>query len=112
MNAPPSPSARSAGVVCYPGPAGVTDAELEPAVWSAIARATPLASDLEDDVEALLVRGARGEQSLACYLVPISMAYELVGRLRGSWRGFSGGEGADAELARFFGVLEERGGPA
>ncbi len=103
-------SARAAGVVCYPGPAGVTDAELEPAAWDAITAATPLARDLEDDVEALLVRGARGAQSLACYLVPISLAYELVGKLRESWRGFSGGEEAEAELARFFGSLEERGG--
>lgn len=103
-------SRRACGVVCYPGPAGVTDAELEPTAWDAIAAATPLAADLEHDVEALLVRGGRGVQVLVCYLVPISTAYELAGRLRGSWNGFSGGEEADSELARFFAELDERGG--
>lgn len=102
-------SQRESGVVCYPGPAGVTDAELEPTAWDAIAAATPLAHDLEPDVEALLVHGPRGAASLACYLVPISTAYELVGRLRGTWRGFSGGEESDVELARFFTELDERG---
>jgi hypothetical protein len=103
-------SGRASGVVCYPGPAGVTDAELEPTAWDSIASATSLANELEDDVEALLVRGGRGVQSLACYLVPISTAYELVGRLRSSWHGFSGGEEAEAELASFFTVLDQRGG--
>ncbi|HEX5064240.1 MAG TPA: DUF5947 family protein [Kofleriaceae bacterium] len=102
-------SLRGCGVVCYPGPAGVTDAALEPAVWDAICDATPLAADLEADVEALIVRGGRGATTLRCYLVPISTAYELVGRLRRSWQGFSGGEEAEAELASFFAELERRG---
>jgi hypothetical protein len=103
-------SQRGQGVVCYPGPAGMTEAELEPEVWDAICAATELASDLEDDVEALLVRGARGAAALACYLVPISTAYELVARLRAVWEGFSGGERADAELAAFFADLDRKGG--
>lgn len=102
-------SLRGAGVVCYPGPAGVTDAALEPSVWDAICDATPLAADLEPDVEALIVRGGRGVTALSCYLVPISTAYDLVGRLRRSWQGFSGGEQADAELESFFAELERRG---
>lgn len=102
-------TARGQGMVCYPGPAGVTQAELAPEAWEAIAAATPLARDLADDVEALLVRGARGERALACYLVPISAGYELVARLRAVWEGFSGGERAEAELARFFADLDRRG---
>ncbi|MCW5809118.1 MAG: hypothetical protein KIT31_42585, partial [Deltaproteobacteria bacterium] len=99
------------GIVCYPGPAGVIEAELAPEAWEALAAATPLARDLADDVEALLVRGARGERALACYLVPISAGYELVARLRAVWEGFSGGERAEAELARFFADLDRRGQP-
>jgi hypothetical protein len=102
-------STRSRSVVCYPGPAGITDAALEPAVWEAIRVATPLARQLEHDVEALLVRGGRGATSLACYLVPISTAYELVARLRACWEGFSGGERAETELATFFTELDQRG---
>jgi hypothetical protein len=97
-------------VICYPGPAGIVDAEVDPATWDAIAAATPLAATLEPDVEALLVRGVRGQPAMTCYLVPITAAYELVGRLRASWRGFSGGDDAERELDAFFAGLDRRGG--
>jgi hypothetical protein len=42
--------------------------------------------------------------------VPISAAYELVGRLRSVWEGFTGGERGDAEIAAFFAELDRRGG--
>jgi len=97
-------------VICYPGPAGIVDAELDPATWDAVAGATPLAGSLEPHVEALLVRGKRGQAAMACYLVPITAAYELVGKLRASWRGFSGGDEAERELDAFFASLDRRGG--
>lgn len=102
-------SRRDTSIVCYPGPAGLTEAELEADAWQAICAATPLAHELAPDVEALLVRGARGARTLACYLVPISTAYELVGRLRVAWEGFSGGARGEAELAAFFAELDRRG---
>lgn len=101
---------RRGGVVCYPGPAGIVEGELEDVVWSAVCAATPLGGELEDDVEALLIRGARGVAGLACYLVPISTAFELVGRLRTSWQGFGGGASADQALEAFFTELDHRGG--
>ncbi|HEY3802328.1 MAG TPA: DUF5947 family protein [Kofleriaceae bacterium] len=99
---------RSAGTtrVGYPGAAGVVDGELDETVWTAVAGATPLARELADDVEALLVRGARGAHKLACYLVPVTRAYELAGALRESWRGFSGGDDAHARIAGFFATLD------
>ncbi|MDB4959791.1 MAG: hypothetical protein JWO36_7360 [Myxococcales bacterium] len=103
-------SASGHAVISYPGPAGVTEAELEPAVWEAIVAATPLAAQLERDVEAILVHGERGAPTMACYLVPISSAYELAGRLRTCWRGFSGGDEAAREIAAFFADLDRRGG--
>lgn len=103
-------SLRSIGVVCYPGPAGVIDAELEPTAWEAIGAATRLADQLADDVEALLIRGGRGGGPLACYLVPITAAFELAGRLRGAWSGFSGGAAAEAVIATTFADLDRRGG--
>ena len=104
-------SVRGQAIISYPGPAGLTEAELEADVWEALRRATPLADELEPDVEALLVCGVshRGPQAMACYLVPISSAYELVGRLRGVWEGFGGGARADAELAAFLAELEVKG---
>jgi hypothetical protein len=93
-------------VVCYPGPAGIVDAELDPGVWDTIAAATSLAAELVPEVEALLIRGERGSSTLACYLVPITAAYELVARLRRSWRGFTGGDEAIREIAELFGRLD------
>jgi hypothetical protein len=104
----------SATRVGYPGPAGVIDGELDDTVWARVADATPLAGELADDVEALLVHGERGARQLACYLVPITRAYELAGALRETWQGFSGGDAATAMLSRFFTALDRdaaRGGP-
>ena len=104
-------STRHRPVACYPGPAGVVDAELPPEAWDALVAATPLASLLEPDVEALLLHGRRGGSPVRCYLVPITAAYELAGRLRTQWSGFTGGEPADRELAAFFAELDARGQP-
>lgn len=97
-------------LVCYPGPAGIVDGELDETAWQIVSAATALASQLEPDIEALLVRGTRGAPQMNCYLVPISSAYELAARLRGSWRGFSGGDEAERELAAYFAELDARGG--
>ncbi|HEU4611458.1 MAG TPA: DUF5947 family protein [Kofleriaceae bacterium] len=105
-------SAHDRLVACYPGPAGTVDAELHADAWQVLAAATPLAAELEPDVEALLVHAQRGGPRIACYLVPITAAFELTGRLRKSWRGFSGGAEADRELAAFFAQLDARGGSA
>jgi hypothetical protein len=94
----------------YPGPAGVVDAVLAETVWDALAAATPLAGQLADDVEALLVRAERGQAPVRCYLVPISLAFALVGRLRATWQGFTGGDAAHQELAAFFADLDRRAG--
>ena len=102
---------EATGVVTwYPGPAGITDAELAVEAWQALAAATPLAAKLEPSVEALLVHTPRGQARHACYLVPITAAYELAGRLRATWEGFTGGAQAEAELAAFFAELDARGG--
>lgn len=98
---------RSGGetLVGYPGPAGITDAELADDTWARLAAATPLARELVDAVEALLVYGERGAQRLACYLVPVTHAYELAARLRASWEGIAGGDAAQAEITGFFATL-------
>lgn len=87
-------------VAFYPSPAGATQSELEPAELAAVGDCTRLAALLEPDVEALLVR--RTASGYECYLVPIDICYELVGRMRLHWHGFDGGAIARAELEEFF----------
>jgi uncharacterized protein DUF5947 len=100
---------RHGMIVSYPGPAGIVDGTLDTDAWDAVAAATPLAAELAADVEALLVHGERGARHVTCYLVPITTAYELAGRLRSCWHGFSGGDVARRELAGFFLELDRRG---
>lgn len=101
-------SRRGGHVVCYPGPAGITEAESDPGMWEALSRGTRLAAELVPDVEALLVYGARGTNHLDCFLIPIDVAYGLAGRLRGTWVGFSGGDVAQRELDGFLADLGRR----
>ncbi|MGW7053535.1 DUF5947 family protein [Streptomyces sp. NPDC054887] len=90
----------------YPSPAGATESELDPSVWPAILDSSRLAALLEPDVEALLVRRSDGRSE--CYLVPIDMCYELVGRMRLLWQGFDGGAEARADLDAFFTTVAQR----
>ncbi|WP_407698227.1 DUF5947 family protein [Streptomyces jumonjinensis] len=96
-------------VLCYPSPAGATEAELEPAVWRTVFGRSRLAAALEPDVEALLLRRTRDR--IQCLLVPVDLCYELVGRMRLRWQGFDGGAEAHAELDAFFAALEARARP-
>jgi hypothetical protein len=73
----------------YPSPAGATESLLELDAWEAIERANPVLRDLEPDVEALLVNRARGARQH--FVVPIDDCYRLVGLIRTTWRGLSGG---------------------
>ncbi|MCX5071672.1 DUF5947 family protein [Streptomyces sp. NBC_00513] len=93
-------------VALYPSPAGATESELDPATWQTALGGNPLSALLEPDVEALLLRRAEGRTD--CYLVPIDICYELVGRMRLLWQGFDGGSEARAALAAFFEQVERR----
>ncbi|MEV8207342.1 DUF5947 family protein [Streptomyces sp. NPDC079189] len=93
-------------VALYPSPAGATESELDPETWQTVLGTTRLAALLEPDVEALLMRRTEGRAE--CYLVPIDICYELVGRMRLLWQGFDGGAEARADLKAFFAHVEER----
>lgn len=97
-------------VALYPSPAGATESELDGELWESVLGSSRLANLLRPDVEALLVRrsGGPGAADGGCYLVPVDMAYELVGRLRKTWQGFDGGAEARAELNAFFERVEAR----
>jgi hypothetical protein len=99
-------SAEGRTVAFYPSPAGATESLLPLETWAEVLRENPRLSDLVPDVEALLVYGKRG--SFESYLVPIDACYELVGRVKLSWKGFDGGEEAWRQIEDFFGKVRER----
>jgi hypothetical protein len=99
-------SAEGRVLAYYPGPMGPTESQLELSSWQELERANPILTELEMDVEALLVnrvRGARGH-----WLVPLDECYALVGLIRTHWRGLSGGSEVWQEIDRFFGELDSR----
>ncbi|MEV5974702.1 DUF5947 family protein [Streptomyces sp. NPDC051921] len=93
-------SALDRAVALYPSPAGATESELEDPAWQSVRHATGLADLLRPDVEALLLR--RHEGRTECFLVPIDVCYELVGRMRLHWQGFDGGAEARSDLDAVF----------
>jgi len=65
-------------------------------------------AELEPDVETLLVHGRAEAGGFDCFLAPIDACYELVGRVRRTWRGFHGGEEARREIDAFFAGLRAK----
>jgi uncharacterized protein DUF5947 len=102
-------SALGRTVAFYPGPAGATESELDLAAWSNIREADPRVDMLAADTEALIVRVPEDEtQPPECYLVPIDVCYEFVGRLRLLWHGFDGGQQVREFIAEFFDQIAAR----
>jgi len=95
-------------VAFYPSPAGATQSELPVGVWDDLVRTNRVLSTLQDDVEALLVRGDKGQTGFECFVVPIDACYALTGVLRRRWKGFDGGEEAWRDIGHFFDRLRER----
>jgi hypothetical protein len=98
-------------VAVYPGPAGATESPLRLNAWDPIARRNPRLRALEPDVDALLVNRSRdygGGPTHTYLLVPIDECYKLVGLLRKSWQGFSGGAAVWDDIAQYFSDLRRR----
>lgn len=96
-------------VAFYPSPAGATESLLPLDTWSDLVAANPVLTEMEPDVEALLVNRVgpiRATAPAAYYLAPIDACYRLVGVIRANWRGFSGGTETWDEIARFFAGLD------
>ena len=98
-------------VAFYPGPGGATESELPQEACRDLARSNRLLAAARPDVEAVLAWGGREAKVFRTYLVPIVDCYELVGRVRQSFRGFDGGVEVRRELTLFFDGLRRRSRP-
>jgi hypothetical protein len=101
-------SAEGRIVAFYPSPAGATESLLPLEEWREIAARYPEFASIEPDVEAILIQ--RSREVSRCFVVPIDMAYELVGLIRTSWKGFDGGQEAHQKIAAYFERVRERSG--
>jgi Family of unknown function (DUF5947) len=93
----------------YPSPMGPTESLLGLEAWTELESANPVLTEMEPEVEALLVNRVRGARQ--CFLVPIDECYRLVGLIRTRWRGFTGGKEVWEEIRRFFDELDRRSRP-
>jgi hypothetical protein len=67
----------------------------------------PVLDQIAPDVEAVLLRRHAG--IFSAHLVPIDICYELVGVVRGSWKGLGGGPEVWQQMAAYFDDLDRRG---
>jgi hypothetical protein len=93
-------------VAFYPSPAGATESLLPLDTWSEITARYPELASIQPDVEAILIQ--RTKEESRSFIVPIDSAYELVGLIRTSWKGFDGGDEAREKIAAYFSNVAER----
>jgi Family of unknown function (DUF5947) len=94
-------SSVSGGVVAlYPSPLGATESELELTAWDALCEANPILEQLEPDAEALIVNRTGDEHQYA--IVPVDQCYRMVGLIKSSWEGITGGRGVEEAVGEFF----------
>jgi hypothetical protein len=100
-------STGTGGVVAlYPSPAGATESELDLKAWDELCEANPVLETLEADTEALIVNRISDPPQFA--VAPIDQCYALVGAIKASWEGISGGDAVERAVPRFFDELRER----
>ena len=87
-------------VAMYPSPAGATESELHFETWNRLAAMNPVLRDLEPDAEALIVNRMADPPMFA--IAPIDRCYMLVGLVKASWEGISGGSGVERAIERYF----------
>jgi Fe-S cluster biogenesis protein NfuA len=92
-------------IALYPSPAGATESELDLQAWADVCAANP-ELELEPDSEALIVnRLVDPPQQM---IAPIDAAYGLVGVVKSSWEGISGGAAVGESVAEYLDGLRAR----
>jgi Family of unknown function (DUF5947) len=93
-------------VAMYPSPAGATESELKLDAWQDLLALNPELESLEPDAEALVVN--RISDRPAYVIAPIDECYGLVGAIKVSWEGISGGDAIERAIPTFFERLRVR----
>ena len=101
-------SSLEAMVAMYPSPAGATESELELTAWEDLRALNPELESLEPDAEALVVDRISDQPSYV--IAPIDECYALVGAVKVSWEGISGGDAVERAVPTFFERLRRRSG--
>jgi hypothetical protein len=95
-------------VALYPSPAGATECELHLESWDRLVELNPILLDLEADAEALVVNRMVGAHQHA--IVPIDECYRLVGLIKSTWQGISGGSAIEDAVPKFFDYVRDKAG--
>jgi hypothetical protein len=93
-------------VALYPSPAGATESELRFDAWDRLRTLNPVLDGLEPDGEGLIVNRMADPPTFA--IAPIDRCYLLVGLIKASWQGISGGSEVEQAVQAFFAQLRER----
>ncbi|MGI8952068.1 MAG: DUF5947 family protein [Chitinophagaceae bacterium] len=99
-------SGRNGAVAYYPAPTGATESKLKMEAWYQLTQINPLLNSLAPDLEALLIN--RLDTIGQYYIVPIDKCYELIGRIRITWKGIFGGKEVNDVIRQFFEELKEK----
>ena len=97
-------------VAMYPSPAGATESELHFETWSRLVEMNPVLRTLEHDTEGLIVNRISDPPAFA--IAPIDRCYMLVGLIKASWEGISGGVAVERAIAAYFDELRGEAGVA
>lgn len=92
----------------YPSPAGATRWDVDQADWKAVGEECPGLKEMLPEVEALLVNTTQGRTE--AWVVPLSDCYSLVGVVRQSWEGLTGGPRVWNRMDDFFEQLRRNDG--
>jgi hypothetical protein len=100
----------NAVVALYPSPAGATESELHLESWEKLVGLNPILENLESDSEALVVN--RMGEAHQHAIVPIDECYRLVGLIKSTWEGISGGSAIEKSVPKFFEYVRHKAGVA
>ena len=96
-------------VAMYPSPAGATESELELSAWQDLRRRSTRCSRVSSPMpRRWSSTGSPIRREFA--IAPIDECYALVGAIKLSWEGISGGAAIERAVPSFFDRLRKRAG--